>query len=102
MHSVTSNAVAGALSDKLKYGAYDANTDRGTTANRTAAILWCLNNIKANMFTIRYADGYYYLYLVNMGAADKTVLEINSYSPGAINIFRVNPALTACALIKSV
>ena len=84
MQSVSSNAVARVVSDMAEYKNYNPDTDRTVQVNRSNAILYCLKNIKSNMFTIRYSGGYYYFYICNyQTSGERTVVEFCPYSSGS-------------------
>ena len=89
MHSVTSNGVYSALITKANTQShFDANTDKGTIANRIDAIKQFIPLTLAGIYRIRYAGGYYYSYIVIGNSSEQTILEINCYNSGSLCIFR--------------
>ena len=96
VHSVTSNAVYKAVvTDKKFY--YDSNADRTNVSVRANAIKTLLNGDYNNknvggVGTIRYTGGYYYTYVWGYRATvgEHSVLEINPYGGGELNIWSLN------------
>ena len=88
-----------------EYKSYNSDTDRTVQANRSNAILYCLRNLKSNMFTIRYAGGYFYFYICNyQTGGERSVVEVCPYSSGSgafIGVWYTNSALSTCNLTKT-
>ena len=99
LHAVTSNAVYEVTNRIVNNSFYNANTDRAVADNRTNAIRDAVASLGSNIFSIRYAGGYYLSYFVNNQGAEKTVLEINCYD-GWIAIYQVTSS--ACFLVKQI
>jgi len=68
------------LNDKTSFFAtYNANTDRNVDQNRINVMDYLRTNYKHGIFNVRYALGYYYMYVMSSYAADAStavVLEI--------------------------
>lgn len=76
---------------KNSYGRfyYDANTDRKALQNRIDAMLYCYNNSKSSIATIRYKSGYYYQAILPAVELGIKPLFIEITYSGDINIFHI-------------
>ena len=68
---------------------YDANTDKDVLQNRINAMIYCYENSKSGVATIRYKDGYYHNVIIpSSGLTLKPIfVEIDYY--GNINIIQI-------------
>lgn len=73
---------------------YDANTDRTVLQNRIDAMIYCYNNSKSSIATIRYERGYYYQVL--LPAIDLSIepLFVEIATSGEINILQIKDSST--------
>ena len=68
---------------------YDANTDKNVLQNRINAIIYCYNNSRSGVATIRYKEGYYHNVIMPAASLNVTpeFVEIDYY--GNINIIQI-------------
>lgn len=68
---------------------YDANTDKNVLQNRINAMLYCYNNSKSGVATIRYKEGYYHNVIIPGASLNVTpeFIEIDYY--GNINVIQI-------------
>ena len=68
---------------------YDANTDKDVLQNRIDAMIYCYNNSKNGVATIRYKGGYYHNVIIPSSdiSLSPRFIEIDYY--GNINIFHI-------------
>lgn len=68
---------------------YDANTDKNVLQNRINAMIYCYNNSRSGVATIRYKGGYYYNVIVPGASLSITpeFVEIDYY--GNINVIQI-------------
>lgn len=76
---------------KESYGRfyYDADTDRDVLQNRIDAMIYCYNNSKSPVATIRYKGGYYYQVVLPAISLDREPLFIEVEYFGKINVFKI-------------
>ena len=80
---------------------YDANTDRNVESNRIEAMLYCYNNSKSGIATIRYEGGHYYnVILPAPGLNIKPIFVEISYF-GYINIYQIK-SKTDYSLVRKI
>lgn len=87
--------------ESLKRFYYDADTDRNVLQNRIDAMIYCYNNSKSGVATIRYKGGYYYQAILPAAELTKKPLFIEIGYYGDINIFQVRNS-SEYELIKSI
>ena len=73
---------------------YDANTDRTVLQNRVEAMLYCYNNSKSPVATIRYEWGYFYQVILPSIDLNFQPAFVEIAHSGEINIFLIKDRLT--------
>lgn len=88
---------------KESYGRffYNANTDREVLQNRIDAMIYCYNNCKSSVATIRYAYDYYHQVILPAAELSKEPLFIEMCSPGVINMYAISSS-SKYRLIKTI
>ena len=68
---------------------YDSNKDRNVLQNRVDAMIYCYENSKSGIATIRYAEGYYHNVIIPAASINLAprFIEIDYF--GNINIFMI-------------
>lgn len=80
---------------------YNANTDKNVLQNRIDAMIYCFNNSKNGIATIRYSGGYYYnVIMPTIELARRPIFIEITYS-GIINIFAIKSS-TEYELIRTI
>lgn len=82
-------AEIGEIKNNYKRFYYDANTDKDVLQNRINAMIYCHNNSKVSVATIRYKDGYYHNVILPSASLNlkPNFVEIDYY--GNINIIQI-------------
>ena len=80
---------------------YDSKADKDVLQNRIDAMLYCYNNSKSGIATIRYSGGYYHNVIIPAVNLElrPIFIEINYY--GSINIYMIRSS-TEYSLIKTI
>lgn len=68
---------------------YDANTDKDVLQNRIDAMIYCYNNSKSGIATIRYKDGYYHNVVMPSVSLSLRPLFVEIDYYGNINIIQI-------------
>lgn len=80
---------------------YDANTDRNALQNRIDAMIYCFDNSKSGVATIRYSGGHYYNVIIPAVELELAPIFVEITYDGIINTFRIRNR-TDFQLVKSV
>lgn len=75
--------------ESLKRFFYNADVDRSVLQNRIDAMIYCYNNSKSGIATIRYHNGYYYNIIIPSAGLDLGPVFVEIEHDGKINIFRI-------------
>ena len=68
---------------------YDSNKDRNVLQNRIDAMIYCYNNSKSNIVTIRYSGGFYYNVIMPSAALKVYPIFTEITYSGDINMYRI-------------
>lgn len=80
---------------------YDSNLDRDVLQNRINAMIYCYNNSKSGIATIRYSEGYYHNVIMPSAELHVNPLFIEIEHSAKINVFRIR-SNTDYELIRSI
>lgn len=68
---------------------YNANTDKSVLQNRIDAMIYCFNNSKNGIATIRYSNGYYYNVIMPAIELKRDLIFTEITYNGDINIYSI-------------
>lgn len=68
---------------------YNVDTNKDVLQNRIDAMIYCYNNSKSGVATIRYEGGYYYNVIIPSATLTNSPIFIEITHQGAINIFTI-------------
>ena len=68
---------------------YNADTNKDVLQNRIDAMIYCYNNSKSGVATIRYEEGYYYNVIIPSATLTLSPIFIEIIHTGIINMFTI-------------
>ena len=80
---------------------YDANTDRNVELNRIKAMLYCYENSKSGIATIRYKEGHYHNVIIPASPLSLNPLFVEVTYFGYINMYHIRSE-TDYSLIRNI
>ena len=80
---------------------YDADTDKDVLQNRVEAMLYCYNNSKSGIATIRYSGGYYYTVIIPSTKLNFMQSFVEISHSGVINIIGIKSS-TEYNIVRSI
>ena len=80
---------------------YNSDKDRNVLQNRIDAMIYCYNNSKSGIATIRYSNGYYYNIIIPSAGLDVFPNFVEIEYDGKINIFNIRSS-TEYKLVRSI
>ena len=80
---------------------YDASTDKDVLQNRINAMIYCYENSKSGVATIRYAGGYYHNVIIPSSGINLNPIFVEIDYYGNIHIYQIR-SNTEYALIRTI
>lgn len=90
-----------AVKESYKRFYYDSDKDKEVLQNRIDAILYCYNNSKSGIATIRYRSGYYYNVIIPSAELRIMPIFVEITHNGKINILSIKSS-TDYNLVRSI